>query len=455
MTSIEELKDTLAARGQGLRDEHLAERAAAVHGRVRTVQRRRQGGLAAAAALAVVGVVAGAGLIALPRDAEPDVTARALAGRVAPAKIVADGFTYDFDRGIQGTGELSLSVAATDQPRLVTWGSSAVDRLTVVLPAPGDSDPGSAVEHSVPGGSFGDYEFIPPGVGLDVTLREAERGGRLGLALYTLSTTPPAGVSKAGITYREQVTGGQLLGAAIGDEGQDRVTFEITVPTTGGLRFADFCSSEAATGFLQILAGETTVGGGTCSGFVVGVDPGGAGGATYYLTDGAPSSLVRGETVTMTARVQRGPKDERPPLEAFTGRIGLGVYHQATEASDMLPAQVSANGHVWNRVTVRTGTLGDGGVQVPAHPDTRLQVLVEVATTNATERPVMVSLDGTTVTGFGGAEPGLSGISGPTLWPGEGGRVSVGSEPAVAGDPVGAQPAAEGTYRIGFYTLAS
>ena len=115
----------------------------------------------------------------------------------------------------------------------------------------------------------------------------------------------------------------------------------------------------------------------------------------------------------------------------------------------------AVQGMAWLSIATSVATLGDGGVQVPAHPDTRLQVLVEVATTNATERPVMVSLDGTTVTGFGGAEPGLSGISGPTLWPGEGGRVSVGSEPAVAGDPVGAQPGAEGTCRVGFYPLAS
>jgi hypothetical protein len=240
MSDLDDLRSTLHDHAGHVAVGDTVARRAAVHDRIRVVRRRRR----VAAASAVAAAVAVAGAVSLiPGD---DTTGPAPAGQRVfgvdvPRTIDSLGFSYDYQEHVSDDGQATLDLGDSDRPRLVSWGTSTADRVEVSV---GDGSAPQAHD----GTDFADWTYVAPGDGLDVTARVGD--GSVALAVYTLGSGRPEGVTDGGVTFRSARAGAALLGATIGEPGQDEI---VVAPTERADRvfYAYYCAGGPQNAWLH------------------------------------------------------------------------------------------------------------------------------------------------------------------------------------------------------------
>jgi hypothetical protein len=311
MSTLDDLRTTLDRHASGLPDDHLPDRSGAVRERVRVVRRRRKAG--AAGTLAVVLAVVGGAVLGLHGADRP--ADRELAGATAPATLRSLGYTYAFDRGVEGAGSATVRLPASDRPRLVSWATSGRDRVTVTGPY--------GERYDSLAGDFGDFQLVPEGDAVRVTVA-GDGVGEVGLAVYEPTDAAPPGVTVDGTTYRDEVGDQRLVGAAIGRSGENRVSGPVRV-VAGRLRAKIMCSGFDGTAWVHLeIAGRPagTLGGrGACQ--RAQDDPGAEGTYTVSrLTDYAAT----GDTVDVSVTVTTRQAATSAPVTGDDLRVGVGLY---------------------------------------------------------------------------------------------------------------------------------
>lgn len=350
MQSIDELKETLASAGaQAGGRLSPTDRLAAVRRRAHVVRRRRQAGVASLAAAAVLAVVGAnvSGLLPGLHRADSEIAA-GHGGFAPPPSLVSLGYTYSFVASESGTQWVAFDLPASNEPRLVSWAVPEGQQATLTV----DRGDGSSLNHPVLAGEFGDFVYIFPGQRLNVLLT-AQRGSdaAVALAVYELDGAGPPGVTAAGITYRNDVAGRELLGARIGDLGQDTLSFKVPLSAElTGLALAPLCAGQAGS-YEVWINGEVMLGEGRC-----GADPAFDPGVPAAVLDSAyPAGTVL--HVSMRAKGESGSS------APFAGRLGLGLYDGSDRAP--LAQRIEQGGHTWDLVKVVNGRLGDAGHTLP------------------------------------------------------------------------------------------
>ncbi len=392
MTSLDDLRATLQDHSCGMTDRDVAVRAASVHRRVGVVRRRRRAAISGAAAVLVV-----AGGVALLPGGDENVapepsTDDVLVGVDVPPTMESLGFTYALNQSAEGgLGRVRVALSASSEPRLVSW-ATAGDEQGVTVEAPTLSGP---TAYDVP--DFGDFTYVPAGSRATVEVRADQGEPVLTLAVYTLSDDRPAGTTKDGVTFRRDVAEGTLLGAAVGDPGQE----ELSVPATAtgpGVSYRYFCSGGPADAYLHIAylrdERQELVDGAGCDDDtpVDAAAMGGTGRATRP-----------GNDVGVRFYVTEGP--DGPPLSSPGLRLGIGVYgldHDPVGPEGFLPATLEHGGHVWRRVDVLRST--DGSREVTGTAPADEGVVLAVVYGNVVDGSVVVRADlgGSPGVGLGG-----------------------------------------------------
>ncbi|QDH10701.1 hypothetical protein FE634_21490 [Nocardioides dongxiaopingii] len=380
MNGIDDLRRTLETHADDVLDVTAADRGAGIQRRIRTTRRRRT-----AVAGATAAVVAATALVAfLPgdRDSGPDAAGPTVFGIDLPATIDSLGFTYDYDEHVRGEERAVLRLEASDEPRLVSWGTSTDDdRVTVEVGAGGE-------RRTFDGADFTDWTYVAPGEAVRVSARVGT--GDVSLAAYTLGEPRPEGVSADGVTYRDAIAGGTLLGAAVGEPGQAEVVVEPVAALDGrtDVFYASYCAGAPAGAFLHVATADgEVVSGGGCDDSRVPVDPAVVGGMTqavgprqdlatrFYVTDGEDGPLVEDDDL----------------------RVGLGLYAQDAprDLGDgiELPERVEHDGHAWQLVETASPDLGPDGAAV-AVPDLDGRTLALIAYTRADDSRITYEVDG-------------------------------------------------------------
>lgn len=355
----DELRTTLHEHADEAHDLAATDRIAAVRGRVRTVRRRRQGGLAAV----VVAAVATVGLSVVPLDGERDVSPAGpeeaparLAGQEVPATQTSLGYTYEYARGVEsdaGDRRLELKLPASDERRLIGWASSSDDpqaqvRVTV------DQEPVSVSS----AGRYEGFEEVEPGYPLTVVVEQPQHDADdlLGIAVFTASAEPPPGVSNGDVTFRDEILGERLLGGAIGEPGQNEVTFEVDAGETP-LRFSHLCYGAGLVYDVNVSLDGRFVFGSGCNERAP-FDPG-EGGTTF--TDGVSAlrdqGIEPGDTVTVRVWLSEAHQKGRPAQDPAVV-IGGAVYEdRSTESSSAVgpidvPQRLQHGGRLWELVNL-------------------------------------------------------------------------------------------------------
>jgi hypothetical protein len=354
---IDDLRSTLAEHADLTHDEGLSDRAGAVRGRVRTVRRRRAAVAVACVAGAVLAVPALQALEVTPPEPASD---RDLAGRTAPETLVSNGFTFEFDRGVEGSAgvPLDLRLDRSKEPRLISWtvdDGDAEGRLADRLYGDTYASPWTAG-----GTGFETFEYVAPGARASYRLTStgddgADSGseGQMAMAVYTLSDDVPAGFSANGVTFRDDVDGAELLGAAIGQPGEASLSFDIEVPE-GMLRLSEVCTAGRDYMVRTEVEGQRGYTGTAC-GLEPDRDP--ATSWTGYVLAGtrkADGTRFRaGETVEVTVSVHPNERGQVEPVEVPGAFVGLGAYaddpgEPVGPTGTTVDRLVERSGHTWS-----------------------------------------------------------------------------------------------------------
>ncbi|WP_139982938.1 hypothetical protein [Nocardioides litoris] len=383
MTGIDDLRASLARHADeaGSAAPGPAERRRGVHDRIRVVRRRRAA--TGAAALAVV-VAAGVTAVLLPRQdsAAPAPAGATVFGVDVPATMTSLGYEYRLVDVASGDGVARLDLTETSGPRLVSWASSDADR--VELPSGDGSWPLVA-----DGSDFTDWTSVDPAQEDQLVAEVPE--GRVALAVYELGDQRPAGVTAGGRTFRDRALGGRLLGAVIGDPGQDTLGLALrSVPGVREVTVVSFCADGPADA--EVAVDSLTSGGFVSSGCSDGtaVDVAASGSISY--------AVAPGEDLGQRLRVRTA--DGGSVLDDDL-RAGLAVY-DVTDVADAgpsgLPATTEHDGHVWRLVSSATPEVGDreAVTAVPPGPGRRLALVVNARTGRAVVSPTVDGRTGTT-----------------------------------------------------------
>lgn len=375
MTGIDELRATLEGRTHDLPQVDTATRVAGARGRAAAVRRRRRAAVAVGAVAAVAGA---AGLATLPGgDGRPDQADRLVAGVSAPAELEALGYTYAFERSVEGepsgrgpvASGVSVELEADDVPRLVTWATAGADQRVVLR----DRELGP-LPYEVP--DFGDFVLVPAGAAETVLLFADD--AQVDAAVYRLTDDAPAGVTRDGITFRQEVAGATLVDAVIGDQGAAEVELEVTTPA-GKVGYAPLCTGAPERSWLEIGLGDEGGFGISCSGDDA-FDPG----ASSFQTVGTPGPG------TVRLRLTRGGVDG-PLVDDPEVRLGLGLY-ALPPGSDRVagqrpPVVVEEGGHSWRLRTLSSSRAGDRELVARAD-DTSAPLLARLLLDGKTGRAV-------------------------------------------------------------------
>jgi hypothetical protein len=209
----------------------------------------------------------------------------------------------------------------------------------------------SGTTRSYGGPDFGDWVLVPAGVAQRTTVRSA--AGQPGLAVYSLTDDRPDGVTRDGVTFRDQVAGMQLLGASIGDPGDAEVTVDPS-RFSPGLDLRYFCAEGPADAYLHVdIVGGGVVQGSGCDAALP-TDPAADGDTVVRMR--------RGEDTRLRLYITHGP--DGPLVQDPALRIGLGAYAaEPSSRSDVaeFPPLVEQGGHLY-RLVERHAT--EGGAQL-------------------------------------------------------------------------------------------
>ncbi|MEZ5092734.1 hypothetical protein [Nocardioides sp.] len=368
MNTIEDLRATLHGHADEIEHDAFPARAAGVRQRVAVSRRRRRAAVAGAVA-AVLAVVGGVAL--LPARETPDPAAdRQLAGQTAPETIDSLGYTFRFERGYEGEGQRRVRVDASDGPLIVSWAASG-DGLRLRTNLATDGDP--SLSSKAGASDFSEWSLVLPGQRGWIDARA--KSGDVALAVYTLDQVPP-GVTKDGMTYRQETPDGSLIAAAIGDQGQTEVSLRVTLPE-GRIGFDSFCSAQQikvahglAPNVEWFIDGKVFYGSESCNGPDHDYD-------LYSGVQYSPGGGIRlgkhryeaGDTVTVTARLVTEPGDAQL-VDDPQARLGFAFYSLADGNN-----RREQGGHVYQRiagprpvVSGATITIDVPDVSVPVIP---------------------------------------------------------------------------------------
>jgi hypothetical protein len=394
MSTLDDLRTTLDRHAAGLPDDHLPDRTGEVRARVRGVRRRRRAGAAGAVA-AVLAVVGG---LVLGPDAVDRSADRELAGATAPASLRSLGYTYAFDRGVEGAGSASVKLPAADRPRLVSWATSGSDRVSV---------DGPYDRHDAVSGDFADFQLVPGGRAATVKV-SGDAVGTVGLAVYELTDQAPPGVTVDGITFRDEVGDQRLVGAVVGRAGETEVSRRLTI-VPGNLRVKYLCGGVSGRIWVHLrVAGreDGALGGsGACDGSVL--DPGASG--TYSNVRLTEFGAV-GDTVRVTVQLRRGSVRRAAPVEGADARVGFGLYRPGQGVrvgGGRQDAVVEDGGHVYREILARD--VRDRRTEIHGLP-ARSRVRFALTYASAGIRETTVRHGGRSIQEGGGSRGGTVGV---------------------------------------------
>ena len=407
MNSLQDLRATLDHHAGDVHDDAAPVRVAAVAGRARAVRRRRAAGVATAAVLAVAGVAV---VAALPGSDSPEPAS-------APDTMTALGWTYRVDETTATEGDrIDVDVLASDVPQLVSW-ATAGDDQDVRIRMNGEESRSQASD-------FGDFVWLPPGWSGQVSVISPEPG--LTTTRYALDeSVTPEGVGSGVTTFREDVAGRTLAGAALGEPGQAEVEVPVTADP-GELWLAYTCEGLPPGHQVRIgLVGR--------QGYV---SSGGGCAETTFDPGGSPQVGLPGQWRPGTGLRIWVVRHGRPVADGELAdlRLGLGAYALAddprTAAGHDFARVIEHAGKVWRLERTVVGTGAElPRLTVPARGD---HVVTDWVVARS-RTPYAVSVDGTSdeQTWFSG--PGESG----------GGPVEVGRGQQVGLDVQGDEAAVE------------
>ena len=390
MSTLDELRRTLDEHADSLHDDGAHVRAAAVRRRGRQVRRQRRIGVAVAAAAVVATTAA---VVTLPGGDSPQPADRHLLGMEAPASLQSLGYTYDFARGVVGDADRTVvRLAASDQPRLLSWADKGVDTIRVRT-----ADDRVIASH----GDFEDFTIIPPGQSGTWTIT----GANTAAAIYTLDTTrPPDGATQDGITYRSRVLDRRLIGAQVGQVGESSVRSTIQLPA-GRIGFSSYCTGgDENTWFHVEIQGATSSFGANCTAPVF--DPGGNLETQFRWKTAGPTQVHAWAT-----EGEHGPVLDHRPVRITFGFYSMGHDTIEVAGTDM-DQQVEYDGHVWAIPLPVESRPGDRELRT-AGPGLGVPFLV-VAAFSHTGGPVYTSLAGVPGAAFSGTQLGGSATLGTT-----------------------------------------
>ncbi|WP_109506774.1 hypothetical protein [Nocardioides speluncae] len=348
-----DLRDTLASHA-AFDDDALTARVVGVRERVRVVRRRRAAVGGTVAAVLAIGAV-GLALPNLTNDAAP--ASRDLAGHTAPATLESLGYTYSFERGVEGDGEVVITVPKSDEPSLITWATQGGDDRVIVR-SDGGEDPYRSSR-----ADFTDFTMTGPS---DSAMEYTLTGdGPIGVAVYQpAADQAPAGVTKDDFTYRDQVDGGTLLAAEIGDAGDSELDLTFTMPT-GGLTISTLCETSRP----RMVSVSFNGSGGVATSCQVheGRD---AGSASRWgpdeVADKSGRTIRAGEKVRVRVWVSDRRSPSRKLAEDDSVRLGVGIYSlpQVSVAGFSVDEFVEFDGHLWRLAEREVGAVGSDRVRL-------------------------------------------------------------------------------------------
>ncbi|MDO9456178.1 hypothetical protein [Nocardioides sp.] len=375
MNGLDDLRTTLETHAADVAQGDTTVRRTAIHHRIGVVRRRRRV-VASGAVAAVVAVVGAVSLLPGDDAAGPDAAAPSVFGVDVPREIDSLGFPYDYQDHSAGEGRTTLELGDSDRPRLISWGTSTADRVEVAV---GEGDAPQVFD----GSDFTDWTYLAPGDAVEVTARVAD--GSVALAVYTLGEGRPDGVTADGVTFRATRAGSPLLGATIGEPGQNDIVVE---PTERADRvfYAYYCAGGPADAWVTVETGSGGFAQGACDGSVP-VDPAALG--------GIGSRVLPEESMTTRLYVTDG--EDGPRVESDTLRIGLGVYADPAgrDVGDgvRLAGTVEHGGHTWRLVDTVVPALDPDGAVVQV-PDREERMIALVTSLRTRQTLVSYAVDG-------------------------------------------------------------
>ncbi len=396
MNTLNDLRATLDHHAHDVHDDPSLARVAAVEGRARAVRRRRAAGVAVAAVLAVAGVVVAS---SLPAPAPQPAS--------GPDTMTSLGWTYRVDHAEATEGDrIDMDVLAAATPQLVTWATAGEDQ-DVRIRMNGEESRSDAPD-------FGDFVWLPPGWSGQVSVIGAEAG--LTVTRYALDgSVAPEGVGSGLSTFREDVAGRTLAGAAVGDPGQAEVEVPVTAEP-GELWLAQVC--EGLPRGYQVRVGQVgregylSSGSGCAEGEF---DPGGSP-DLGFRGQWRPGAALR---IWVTRHGQPVADGELADL-----RLGLAAYAPAEEpktvAGHDFARVIEHAGKVWRLQRTVTGT----GAELPelTVPESGDHVVTDWVVASS-RTPYAVSIDGASDDQTWISGPGASGGGPVEVGPGR--RVGV------------------------------
>jgi hypothetical protein len=222
------------------------------------------------------------------------------------------------------------------------------------------------------------------------------------------------GYTKDGITYRREVLGERLLGAAIGDPGEAAVSFEMTVPKAG-LRVSPLCFGAGVDHMVEVSVDGHALTGSGCP-READPDPG-KDGNTW--PDGNPLDRWKmrpGDTVTITAALTVDREGDAV-VRGDRAVVGVGVYED-TRPRTMLagvevPELVEWEGRVWELSWKYESDPGSPSMWIGRDPGDSNGPALTIAAVSGLRSPAkyLVLLDGEP---HGGGEILGDGAAGPS-----------------------------------------
>jgi hypothetical protein len=380
-----DLRETLASHAT-FTDDALVARRVAVRERVSVVRRRRRAAVGGAVAAVLAIGAAGVAIPKLTNDAAP--ASRRLAGHTGPATLESRGYTYEFDRGVEDDSQVSLKLPRSDRPRLVTWATKGDDNRVEVSVDLAEFEPYAASP------DFTDFEYIDPGDASQLIIRGK---GEVAAAVYTLSR-PPAGVTKDGMTFRQEAAGTQLVAAKIADRGETESTFTFVMPE-GEVEAMDFCDGPARYYVYLEFNGNAAGGSGCHPQGGLDTDSGPLGNTEEIRSEnGRP--VRPGDTVTVRIYLA-DPRDyndyPRAAVDTAPAQMGAAIYERPRLAAKPLghrmPVVVEEAGHRWEYAETKVGEKGDHDFSLPVDATTG-PVLVRIIHSGARAGIAYLNLDG-------------------------------------------------------------